>query len=65
MEGMINVPELVLETLIYGLAESQLRVTVTSVAVVPVAELQTFAPTGNSFGPVLTLLLSRPITFHE
>src|SRR4029453_11599475 len=44
--------------------ESHAKVVVTFVASDgPV--LQSVAPTGKVFGPVLTLLLSRPMTFHE
>jgi hypothetical protein len=46
------------------LAESQTNADVTFVAgASPV--LQTRAPTGKWFGPTLTALLSRPMTFQE
>lgn len=49
--------------LINAFAEVHVNVAVTLVATAPPV-LQTRAPTGKSFGPTLTLLLSSPITFH-
>ncbi|MBM3676441.1 MAG: hypothetical protein FJW96_00950 [Actinobacteria bacterium] len=49
--------------LMFAFALSQTKVVLTPVAAaVPV--LQTRTPTGNSFGPTVWLLLSRPITFQ-